>query len=501
MKARSFIAAMVAPYCGCPLESSCYPMRRSRSQLVSESWAHLDNALQTGGMMRLTARRSSGMVILSAVALLLLLETPAFSQGAPFGAALCGSGHVAVVNLQTSDGASHSKSFGDCNFVPTLPLTTFGGDFVSSSFVVCLSSPGADAGWSDWARIADYSEIAMYSMAHASGLHSIFSPDCTGQVYGESDTILNFAWFDTFYVDPSAVPFDLSMQISIPLIGDTPALSSNPAPGFTLTLTDGASDLLSYSCTYRDDLVVYNPTPCSPQLLERRHTIGTGQFSLWLRGSISSGVYPEDGHATVSLDGDPLRIHFDPAAPGTRIRSASGTNYNSPWLGSVLASAAKIRVSQVESNGIGKLSVDGSMQFSAPPPGAVVDPMANGIRLLMSSSNGSLFDVVIPGGDYNTGLAQGWKHHEGSPSWLFRSKSGVGGITKIKVKQSGETYFVKIRGKAVPIESQIGSYVDVAVQFMPDFAEGGLCGRMVFSDSNFGQCKLSTLGNSITCSQ
>jgi len=69
-----------------------------------------------------------------------------------------------------------------------------------------------------------------------------------------------------------------------------------------------------------------------------------------------------------------------------------------------------------------------------PKPWAAIDPLANGMRLVIDSPQGSGgIDVTLPGGAYDG--TSGWRTNAAATKWLYKDPAGsVGGITKAVLK-------------------------------------------------------------------
>jgi hypothetical protein len=83
-----------------------------------------------------------------------------------------------------------------------------------------------------------------------------------------------------------------------------------------------------------------------------------------------------------------------------------------------------------------------------------LDPLANGVRLLIDHTAGSVLDITIPGGAFVYPPGIGWKVNRRGTRWIYRNRSltPVGGIIKILIKDRSATtpglvQFV-VRGKA-----------------------------------------------------
>ncbi|MCW5892535.1 MAG: hypothetical protein KIT14_18635 [bacterium] len=127
--------------------------------------------------------------------------------------------------------------------------------------------------------------------------------------------------------------------------------------------------------------------------------------------------------------------------------------------------------------------------FGNVPLAPTIDPVANGVRILVTDNTQSVVvDATIPGGAYNVSTRSGWKANAAGTSFTYKNAGNpvplVGGIQKISIKNITKTpglFKVGISGKN-------GSYgvlpanipVTVTVIFDPPFAASGQCGEAFF---------------------
>jgi len=119
-----------------------------------------------------------------------------------------------------------------------------------------------------------------------------------------------------------------------------------------------------------------------------------------------------------------------------------------------------------------------------------VDPMTNGIRLVMQDANdAAALDATIPGGPYSTVTRAGWKVHTFPTGLTAQYKNAgtvvplINGIKKVKfVMKSGQgiTKFSAVgKGGTYPIGPN-GLPVKVTFIADPPIAENGQCCEMLF---------------------
>ena len=77
--------------------------------------------------------------------------------------------------------------------------------------------------------------------------------------------------------------------------------------------------------------------------------------------------------------------------------------------------------------------------FTRVPPSPAIDPVTNGIRLLVSDARGATrIDVPIPGGAYDREIGAGWRRTGAASRWQYRNSGRLlprpGGIEKVKLR-------------------------------------------------------------------
>ena len=65
------------------------------------------------------------------------------------------------------------------------------------------------------------------------------------------------------------------------------------------------------------------------------------------------------------------------------------------------------------------------------PTSPAIDPVANGARIVVSDSTGTVVDVSLPGGLVDPVTEIGWKPNKSATSWTYTNKAGLAGITKV----------------------------------------------------------------------
>jgi hypothetical protein len=137
------------------------------------------------------------------------------------------------------------------------------------------------------------------------------------------------------------------------------------------------------------------------------------------------------------------------------------------------------------------LSFVGEMTIPTTPP---IDPRANGARILLAGTGGTVADVEIPGGAFDEVTKTGWKVNKAGTAFKFTSKTGVSGITTVSVKGNAKQpglQKLKVVGKqgAFPIAApELPLAVTVVLE------PNGQCGTTAFAS-----CTLNASGATLKC--
>ena len=127
--------------------------------------------------------------------------------------------------------------------------------------------------------------------------------------------------------------------------------------------------------------------------------------------------------------------------------------------------------------------------FTNVPGAPTIDPVANGMRFLITDSTGSTpVDVTIPGGAYDVATKSGWKVNGSGTSWTYKNAGTVtpliNGIQKMQLKAVSSVpgkYKVGVKGKngSYPINPANLPLVGTIVIDVP-YAATGQCGEAQF---------------------
>ncbi|HZR81198.1 MAG TPA: hypothetical protein VFD92_08880 [Candidatus Binatia bacterium] len=146
-----------------------------------------------------------------------------------------------------------------------------------------------------------------------------------------------------------------------------------------------------------------------------------------------------------------------------------------------------------------RLLVVGS--FTGVPTSPTLDPIANGVRILLDKAGGPVFDATIPGTAYDPVTKVGWKANAAGTSFRYSNASaslvdGVSAITIRKTRNPGEIKFV-IRGKRGSYPLAVSDTPLMATLVLdPPTAETGQCTETAFTAAN---CAFNRPGSAVTC--
>ncbi len=131
-----------------------------------------------------------------------------------------------------------------------------------------------------------------------------------------------------------------------------------------------------------------------------------------------------------------------------------------------------------------KLTLKGFL--TSVPNSPLVDPLTNGLRVLLTDNLGvTSVDVTIPGGAYDAGTKTGWKVNGAGTSWTYKGPgTGTNGLQKAQLKAIPSTpgkYKFNVKGKNgnYPVNTSALPLVGTIVIQTP-VAISGQCGEATF---------------------
>lgn len=173
-----------------------------------------------------------------------------------------------------------------------------------------------------------------------------------------------------------------------------------------------------------------------------------------------------------------------------------GCDADQSCVGGVALTRAKLTLTKTAlPTGDDGLKLTGEMIVPTTP---APDPVANGVRLAVTGTNGTVADVTVPGGAFDPIARSGWKVNGAGTAWTFTSKIGVAGIVKVSVKQlpvPAGRMKVKVTGKHGAFAAAPGD-LPLAVAF--SLAPAGQCGS---ADFGAGDATCVVAGANVRCKQ
>lgn len=111
-----------------------------------------------------------------------------------------------------------------------------------------------------------------------------------------------------------------------------------------------------------------------------------------------------------------------------------------------------------------------------------LDPEANGVRILLTDAGGTVLDVAIAPGVYDSVTRSGWKRNGSGTRWTYLSRVGIAGIRKVVIAQvAGAPGQLKVK-----VSGKLGTFAPavlppvLTVVFDPPSAMTGQCGEATF---------------------
>jgi hypothetical protein len=144
--------------------------------------------------------------------------------------------------------------------------------------------------------------------------------------------------------------------------------------------------------------------------------------------------------------------------------------------------------------------------FTSVPGTPTVNPVANGLRILVSDSTGATpIDVTIPGGAYNPSTRIGWKVNGSGTAWKYsNSTSPVNGLSKAQLKAYPNTpgkYKFTVKGKnGNYVVNQANLPLRGTLVIDVPYATTGQCGETAFqTPPTKPSCSIAGGGKTVKC--
>lgn len=136
-------------------------------------------------------------------------------------------------------------------------------------------------------------------------------------------------------------------------------------------------------------------------------------------------------------------------------------------------SGAQLKLTKLNKPGANGLSLKGKVSLS-PSEESALNPLTDGLRLVLSDSTSGLVDMVVPGGAYDAVARKGWKVNGSATTWTFVDMTKPDalvptprtGISKVVVKRSTSTpgsVTVQVTGKNAAYDLTSPPVVDVVL--------------------------------------
>ena len=146
------------------------------------------------------------------------------------------------------------------------------------------------------------------------------------------------------------------------------------------------------------------------------------------------------------------------------------------------------------------LQVKGEFDLGAPIAGGL-DPQASGFELVIQAADGSpLYQVTLPPGAFVRATAEGWKTSARGGKAQWQSKTGIKGVTKVKLEwddATGQGSF-DLKGKGLSLAVEPADLpLQAEVRFDPS-ALTGLCGLATWTSPG-DVCAFNGSGTTLLC--
>jgi cysteine-rich repeat protein len=148
-----------------------------------------------------------------------------------------------------------------------------------------------------------------------------------------------------------------------------------------------------------------------------------------------------------------------------------------------------------------QLDLSADFLLEATLAGSAVDPVRDGVRIVIIGQAATVLDVSFPPGLFGGPGTRGWKRIASHPTWQFldATTAPLGGITKLHIQRIGRDIPVRMR---ISAKGRHGNY-QVSAPYHVTVVLGGLeasvtgeCGEGEFLGSD---CRLSSQSSKIRC--
>ncbi len=138
-----------------------------------------------------------------------------------------------------------------------------------------------------------------------------------------------------------------------------------------------------------------------------------------------------------------------------------------------------------------KLLLKGRLLFNPARP--AIDPLANGMRLIIENAQGArLFDIDLPGGPL-VGSGRGWRLNDAGTVFVFKSPTPVGGLVRrARVKlppAKPKRIDIRIDGRGLDlVQAAAAAPARVVALIDPPGARAGRCAETAFPGPPAASC-------------
>jgi hypothetical protein len=137
------------------------------------------------------------------------------------------------------------------------------------------------------------------------------------------------------------------------------------------------------------------------------------------------------------------------------------------------------------------------------PTTPTINPVANGVRVILENTTEQMLDLVIPGDPYNPTTRTGWRTNATSTRFIYKNgsptpASPISGITIVTSPNTPGVYKITVKGKNGDFAVGVGEIpVKGIVVLDSPTAETGQCGEWVFPSA--ANCRFGGNFSSVTC--
>jgi hypothetical protein len=137
------------------------------------------------------------------------------------------------------------------------------------------------------------------------------------------------------------------------------------------------------------------------------------------------------------------------------------------------------------------------------PTAPTIDPVANGVRVILANLASTLLDIEIPGGAYSSATKTGWRRNPPGTRFVYKNGSPtqanpILGITLSTSPRTPGVYKFTVRAKNGEFPTTV-SEVPLRSTVIIDtpFAATGQCAEVTFPSA--ASCKFNPSLSSVTC--